>query len=46
MFRKYDQNVRKAIKKGIYNPGISAGVLMPEEYEVKRFQDWIRHKLQ
>jgi Rieske 2Fe-2S family protein len=33
-------------QKGIYNPGISAGVLMPEEYEVKRFQDWIRHKLQ
>ena len=33
-------------QKGIYNPGINAGVLMPEEYEVKRFQDWVRKKLQ
>lgn len=33
-------------QKGIYNPRISAGVLMPEEYEVKRFQDWVRKKLQ
>ena len=32
-------------QKGLYNPGINSGVLMPEEYEVKRFQDWVRSKV-
>ncbi len=32
-------------QKGLYNPGVISGVLMPEEYEVKRFQDWVRKKM-
>ena len=32
-------------QKGLYNPGVVSGVLMPEEYEVKRFQDWVRKKM-
>ena len=42
---KQDGEACELNQKGIYNPGIHSGVLMPEEYEVKRFQDWIRKKV-
>ena len=32
-------------QKGVYNPSLESGVLMPEEYEVKRFHDWVKTKI-
>ena len=32
-------------QKGLYNTSIKNGVLMPEEYDIKRFHDWLRKKL-
>tara|TARA_B110001454_G_C12688801_1_gene421427 strand:+ start:463 stop:1608 length:1146 start_codon:yes stop_codon:yes gene_type:complete len=32
-------------QKGIYNQEKGSGILMPEEYEVKKFHDWIRKKI-
>jgi Rieske 2Fe-2S family protein len=42
---KQDGEACELNQKGIYNPGINSGILMPEEYEVKRFQDWVRKKV-
>ena len=40
-----DSDACELNQKGIYNPRINSGILMPEEYEVKRFQDWVRKKV-
>jgi Rieske 2Fe-2S family protein len=32
-------------QKGVYNPTSKPGTLMPEEYELKRFHDWLRQKV-
>ena len=32
-------------QKGVYNPSLESGVLMPEEYEVKKFHDWVKTKI-
>ncbi|MBL6862052.1 MAG: aromatic ring-hydroxylating dioxygenase subunit alpha [Pelagibacterales bacterium] len=32
-------------QKGVYNPAAKTGTLMPEEYELKRFHDWLRQKV-
>ena len=40
-----DGNVCEINQKGLYNNNLKAGILMPEEYEIKRFHDWLRKKL-
>ena len=32
-------------QKGLHNPSIKSGVLMPEEYEIKNFHDWLKRKI-
>ena len=32
-------------QKGLHNPSIKSGVLMPEEYEIKNFHDWLKGKI-
>ena len=32
-------------QKGVHNPSIKSGVLMPEEYEIKKFHDWLKRKI-
>ena len=32
-------------QRGLHAPPMSAGVLMPEEYLLKRFHDWVRAQL-
>ena len=40
-----DAEVCELNQKGIYASQYKEGVLMPEEYLVKKFHDWIREKL-
>ena len=32
-------------QKGLHNPSIKSGILMPEEYEIKNFHDWLKGKI-
>ncbi len=32
-------------QKGLHNPSIKSGILMPEEYEIKNFHDWLKRKI-
>ena len=40
-----DSHACELNQQGVYNPAYKTGILMPEEYEIKRFHDWLRKKL-
>ena len=40
-----DSDACELNQKGVRNPIAKSGVLMPEEYEVKKFHDWLRRKI-
>ena len=42
---KQDGEACELNQKGVYNNAMNSGILMPEEYEVKRFHDWIRNRI-
>ena len=42
---KQDAEACELNQKGIHNPIRKSGSLMPEEYEIKRFHNWLRKKL-
>jgi Rieske 2Fe-2S family protein len=42
---KQDAEACELNQKGIHNPIRKSGTLMPEEYEIKRFHNWLRKKL-
>ena len=42
---KQDGEACELNQKGVYNPVREAGTLMPEEYEIKRFHDWLKSKI-
>ena len=37
-----DAAVCELNQRGLHSSRHEAGVLMPEEYEIKRFHDWVR----
>ena len=45
MVMKQDGEACELNQKGVYNPAREAGTLMPEEYEIKRFHDWLKSKI-
>tara|TARA_Y100000590_G_scaffold133565_1_gene152729 strand:+ start:2182 stop:3327 length:1146 start_codon:yes stop_codon:yes gene_type:complete len=42
---KEDSDVCELNQKGVYNLDSLSGILMPEEYDIKKFHDWLRKKL-
>ena len=42
---KQDANISEVNQRGVYNLGKSSGVLMPEEYIIKKFHRYIRNKI-
>ena len=40
-----DSHACELNQQGVYNPAYKTGILMPEEYEIKRFHDWLRKKI-
>jgi len=40
-----DARVCEAVQRGLMAQPFSAGVLMPEEYDVYRFQQWVRARV-
>ena len=40
-----DSDACELNQQGVHNPAYQSGILMPEEYDIKRFHDWLRKKL-
>jgi Rieske 2Fe-2S family protein len=40
-----DAAVCELNQRGLHSSRHAAGVLMPEEYDIKRFHDWVRGEL-
>jgi len=40
-----DSDACELNQKGVYNPTSKPGTLMPEEYELKRFHEWLQEKV-
>ena len=40
-----DSDISELNQKGVYNLSNKKGTLMPEEYIIKDFHDWLRRKL-
>ena len=45
MVMEQDGEACELNQKGVHNPSIKSGVLMPEEYEIKKFHDWLKRKI-
>ena len=45
MVMQQDSDACELNQKGVHNPIEQPGVLMPEEYEVKKFHDWIKKRI-
>ncbi len=45
MVMQQDSDACELNQKGVHNPIAQPGVLMPEEYEVKKFHDWIKKRI-
>ena len=42
---KQDASISEVNQRGVYNLGKSSGVLMPEEYIIKNFHQYVKKKI-